>query len=146
MAMSIYAYPSMRLFTPAFIVVAVFFYHSAIADMLRTPRSRTALIIMVVTACLVAAPLISLAVGDWDKVAARVRQLSVFHQSTTLTEALIQCGRNYLAHFGYTWLIARGDPSIIQSPQAYGQLNVCIIPLLLVGVMVLIRHRRQNRS
>lgn len=145
-ALSLYSYPSMRLFTPALIIAGAFCYRRTIAAMIRESRSRNALIIMFISACLVATPLIWLAVNDWDGIAARARQLSVFHQSAGLLDVLIQCCKNYVAHFGYTWLITKGDPSIVQSPQEYGQLSVCIIPFLLAGIIILVKDRRRNRS
>jgi len=142
LALSLYAYPSMRVFTPLLLVALVIRYRTFIRGAIRDRHRRTALIGAAVTMSLVAAPLVVITCARWGQVMARAEQVSVFGQASGFGEALANIGRNYFAHFGFRWIVSRGDPSLIQWTGTSGMLNACAVPFLIVGLVVVVRTRR----
>ena len=145
-ALSLYAYPSMRLFTPGLMLVIAFGYRREIAATLRERRNAMALAAAVVAFCVVAAPMVYLTVMSWDRVMGRAEQVSLFHQQDSVWTAGAGFLQNYVAHFGPGWLMTRGDPYFVQWPGVCGQLNACVALLGLAGIVVLIRRRRTDAS
>ncbi len=144
--LSLYAYPSMRLFTPALLVALVIADRHQIVAAIRSRRNLIALVAAVIAFCVVAAPMAYLMVTSWDRVMMRAEQVSLFHQEGSFLNAGTQFAANYLAHWGPGWLITHGDPYFVQWPGAYGQLNVVVAMLSLAGLVVLVRRRRRDGS
>lgn len=141
-ALSVYTYSSMRVFTPLLACVVIYANRKGVASALRTKGNRIAMVASVVAAMVVLVPMVWLTVTEWEHVTARARQVSIFHNSATMIDALVTSVGQYLGHFGPSWLVTAGDPYIIQSPRGFGQLNVCLVPFLLLGTYCVIRGRR----
>ncbi|MEE9295285.1 MAG: glycosyltransferase family 39 protein [Phycisphaerae bacterium] len=144
-ALSLYSYPSMRVFTPAFLVAAAVIYRRPILNSVRPGRNRTAVTTALAMACVFATPIVMLTITSWEKTMARAQQVSLFHQKG-LVEALIQTASQYAAHFSPEWLFIDGDSYPVQSPPGLGQLNLVLAPFLIAGIFTAARYCRQNRT
>ena len=144
--LSQYSYASMKLFVPAMLLGVVVLYRRTLRRQLGCRRGWLALASAVAAAAVVAGPMIRLTVADWDKVNARARTESLFHREPTVTAALAQTARQYLAHYGPDWLLITGHPYVDQSPRGFGQLNWYMLLLVPAGVVAMVRYRRENRA
>lgn len=143
-ALSVYTYGSMRVFMPLLTLVTIYCYREVLAAALRARANRATLAAAVAAAIIVLTPMAWLTVTEWNHVTARALQVSVFHDSESLIEALVTCAKQFAAHFGPSWLVTEGDPYIIQSPRGFGQLNACLLPFLLLGMYFALRGRRAH--
>ncbi len=140
-----YSYPSMRLFTPIFVLLLGWFCRDTFRNMGRTSVGRRSLIVAVVTGGLILLPLISLCVTNWADLTARARQVSLFHQSDSIGGSMESIIRNYASHWGASWLLFRGDPYWIQWPGRYGVLNGLVTVFLVIGMVSVARDVRRKR-
>jgi len=145
-ALSLYSYPSMRVFTPLFVIAAAVIFRRDILGAWKSDRDRATLLIAAAAGIVVAVPMIWLTITAWDKVMGRAEQVSVFHQSASVVEALLTFGKHYVAHFGPRWLILSGDPYFVQWPGACGVLNHGVAIMFVAGLYVMFRSWRQNRT
>lgn len=145
LATSLYTYGSMRVFTPSMVFAGLLMFRRDIAAMWRTRDRRRTMLTGVAAFMMTAAPLIYVHVTRWDQVTARARQVSVFHNADSFASALLTATRNYAAHFSPVWLITHGDPSVILSPRAHGQLDPVVVMFMIVGVVVAISRVRTQR-
>ncbi len=145
-SLGLYTYPSMRLFTPAFLVAAAWIYRRELAGAWSDRKGRRAAGTMFLACFSVAAPMVFLCLTRWDQLMARAEQVSLFHNSTSFGESLLTSVTQYADHFSPRWLLTEGDRYTIQSPPGYGQLSFVAGFLLLIGAYVAIRDRHKNRS
>lgn len=143
--LSQYSYASMRLFAPAFLLGIAIICGSSLRQQLRQRSGRWALAAAVLAAGAVAGPMIHATITDWQQVNARAEMESILHQSADLGAALGLIARQYAAHFGLDWLFVTGHPYVDMSPRGCGQLNWYSLPLLVTGVVALVRSRAENR-
>jgi len=144
--LSPYSYASMKLFVPALLLGIAILYRSSLRRQLGTARNRWALLAAVAAAAVVAGPMIKLTATDWDRVNARALSESLFHTEPTFGAALGKTVRQYAAHFGPDWLFITGHPYVDQSPRGFGQLQWYSAVLLPLGLVAMLRYRRQNRG
>ncbi|MHC4064274.1 MAG: ArnT family glycosyltransferase [Planctomycetota bacterium] len=144
--LSPYSYASTKLFVPALLIGIAILYRRALGQHLRRGQSRRALLVMIGAALVVAGPMLALTVTKWNKVNARAQSESLFHREPTLGAALSGTLRQYAAHFGPDWLFVTGHPYVDQSPRGWGQLNWYMLPLLTLGLVAMVRYRKDNRA
>ncbi len=149
MGLSVYTYPSMRLFTPLFLTVTALLCRREIASCLRpteanAPINRRTAAIAIVVGLLIIAPMAWLTLTSPDRILARAAQTSVFHQSESFTAGLTLFLTQYAQHFTPNWLFLVGDRYQIQSPPGMGQIAIISAPFLLLGIFATIRQWRSS--
>jgi hypothetical protein len=82
----------------------------------------------------------------------RMKQISVFSQDSSITEALVHASRNYIGHFDDTFLFLEGDVGYTgqfitrHSVRGMGQLYIWQAPFLIIGLLGLIVRVGRKRS
>lgn len=71
----------------------------------------------------------------------RYHQIGVTAGGRSLGTGILLFIRNYLAHFSPVFLFFRGDANMRNFPQGFGQLYLCELPLIVTGIIAVIRKR-----
>ncbi len=145
-ALSLYSYGTMKLFLPAMAIVGGFIYRKQLLAHAKNRNSRRVLIVAGFVFAIVAAPMVWGTLTRWSQVNARALSQSIIHQDQPILDSLVQICRQYLSHFGMTWLFITGDLTIFQSVSTVGQLNWYMLPVLPIGLAVMWYRRRDNRA
>jgi 4-amino-4-deoxy-L-arabinose transferase-like glycosyltransferase len=140
-----YGYWPMRLYIPAFLLLAAVLSWPAALEWMRVPRGRAALLAFAAAFALTFGPLAWKHLVD-PEIARRAAMTRLWDATTPLPEVLRRVAGRYLAHFGPDFLFVRGDRFEIVSPIGQGEFHWTLLPLLLCGALAAILRFRASRT
>jgi 4-amino-4-deoxy-L-arabinose transferase-like glycosyltransferase len=140
-----YGYWPMRLYIPAFLLLAAALTWPAPLDWARERRGRVAMLAFVAAFAATFGPLAWKHLVD-PEIARRAEMTRLWDAATPLPEVLRRVAGRYAAHFGPDFLFVRGDRFEIVSPIGQGEFHWTLLPLLLCGAIAALLRLRTSRT
>jgi len=138
-----YGYPAARLFIPAFFIAGALV---TLPHWWKLPKLRRGLLSLVLFLSVFAitfGPLLWKHLTD-PAINKRGETTWIWQPDDPAMTRVGKVLTNYRLHFSLHFLFLRGDYAIDQSPPGQGQLHWYVLPFLLVGIAVAIRHYRSS--
>jgi hypothetical protein len=144
---SCYGYSAVRLFLPCFLLGLAFVCWSALRQALRSRQGRAATVAFVTAFAVFFLPL---AWAHWTDpaIGERARILGwIWDADDSLPVATAKVALRYLDHFSPVFLFVRGDLyPVLAPPAGFGLLHWYELPLLVTGVVVMLRRWRVSAA
>ena len=150
---SCYGYPAVRLFLPIFLAGCVLVTLPSWWQLARTRRGLTSLIALTLGIAITFGPLIYYHIAHADIIGKRAAYNWLWNPDDPLSVRLTKVIGRYFSHFGPEFLWTTGDHYEMLSPPAPGVFNWgtgvlhwYTVPLLLAGLIALVRGVRKSRA
>ncbi|MGD8453859.1 MAG: glycosyltransferase family 39 protein [Phycisphaerae bacterium] len=134
-----YGYFALRLVLPLLLIAIVIVGWRGWWELLRT-RGRAAVGTFVLGVALTAGPLVWQHIAHPDEMLRRGTNVVLWQPGATAGEVAHEVASRYLGHFGPDFLFLRGDHQIVNSVPGVGVLHWYALPLLIAGLVVIIRR------
>ncbi len=144
LGITLWTYNAMRVFVPMILLAGVAIYGGKIIAFARRPRGRAAIALFVFGFGIGVAPFLWACIKTPDHAWGHARANFILHQTATLGEAMVSIVETYAMQIGPSFLFLHGDPSIVQCVPGHGELYLFDALLLLLGIVRLIRRRRDE--
>lgn len=140
-----YGYPCVRLFIPALLLLTVAATRRGWAEVRRTARGRCACLAALVGFCITFLPLAIAHVID-PEINKRGEMTRVWRSGDSVWERCEKVLERYAVHYDPVFLFLRGDAWEVFSPPGGGMFHWTALPLMLCGVVVLLRFALDRRT
>lgn len=134
---SMYSYNSFRIISPIFLGIGTTHFIYINRKRLRKVLLITAVSIAIFLTSLI--PIVRLYVLDMGMMRAKAVSLE-----GTRSEKLKQFSMNYLSHFSFDFLFTKGDSNLRSQVPGFGQLFLVSFPLILLGLLEIVKKRRRQ--
>jgi 4-amino-4-deoxy-L-arabinose transferase-like glycosyltransferase len=141
-----YGYPAVRLFLPAFLLGCVLVNGHACWNLLRGRAGLLAGIALLVGVGVTFGPLAYHHLAQPEVLAKRAANIWLWEDSDPLAVRATKILARYAAHFGPDFLFVSGDQYEVQGCRGFGELQWYTLPLLVGGVVAILRTVRTSRA
>jgi 4-amino-4-deoxy-L-arabinose transferase-like glycosyltransferase len=134
---SLFAYTTARLLTPALVVALILCYW-------KRPKLSTSqmfLAFIPFAACIAA--LVAWGLSNPGKLTVRFDTISIWKDQPTFLTAVFRFASNYLDYLSPSFLFVRGDPTLRHHTGQTGELFLFMFPAMVAGVCYAWQHRRE---
>lgn len=135
LGISCYGYPAVRLFLPAFMLVAIAATWQQWWQCLKTRVGAVAVMAMIIGVAVTLGPLAWKHITEAGTIAKRGKTTMVWQEGDSTGAKVKAVMERYWKHFGPEFLFAEGDRYEIQSPPGAGQFHWYMMPLMLLGLV-----------
>ncbi|MBU0641328.1 MAG: glycosyltransferase family 39 protein [Planctomycetes bacterium] len=143
---SCYGYPAVRLFLPPFLALCFLATWRAWSGLLRERRAAIALLALLVGVGVTFGPLAYQHIAHPEQIAKRADSLWLWDTADSPGQRVQKVAGRYLAHFGPGFLFLDGDHYEILSPRGFGVVQWYMLPLLLAGLVEMVRRVPQSAA
>jgi 4-amino-4-deoxy-L-arabinose transferase-like glycosyltransferase len=141
-----YGYHALRLFIPIFLFTVCLVTLPVWWKQLKTRKGILAVLACLLGFALIFTPLVWEHIFHPEGIARHTEfQVSLIH-SDSLPLALKNMALRYVQHFGLDFLFIRGDHYQIQSPPGAGQFHWYMLPLMIAGLIAVVRQFRSSHA
>ncbi len=149
-ALGAWVYPAPRLLIPVLLAAAVLLFPRAWQRCLRDREHRLAIAAFIAALAAASAPIWWTWRHHPERLAARARSVVVFYEPTSLTDQLAAFATNYAKEFHpFTLFVGSDDIAMwgaMGQTTPYGRLLHIEAPLILAGLIVLLRRARRHST
>ncbi len=138
--LSLYTYSAARVFLPIFLVSIIILYRRELAK--GWQMSFISASILVISAL----PMLHLAIFYPHRFAARYEMISLASAEPTLAGQIMLFIKNWLTYYSPSFLFNNGDANIMFSPPGFGQLYLFMAPLIIIGLLMVIKTPGRLRT
>ncbi|MCK4752871.1 MAG: glycosyltransferase family 39 protein [Planctomycetes bacterium] len=141
-----YGYHAVRIFVPVFLLATVLVTFTGWWRCLKTRKGALAIAAFVVGFVVTFGPLVWHHIFDPDGIARHVQHQEMLWVNGKPLISLANIALRYIYHFNVGFLFLHGDNSVIQSPPGMGMFHWYMMPLMIAGLVSLIRRFRFSRA
>jgi 4-amino-4-deoxy-L-arabinose transferase-like glycosyltransferase len=146
LGISCYGYPAVRLFLPAFVIVAIGATWQQWWQCLKTRVGAVAVMAMIIGVAVTLGPLAWKHMTEAETIGKRGKTTTVWQEGDSTGAKVKAVMHRYWQHFGPAFLFARGDRYEIQSPPGAGQFHWYMMPLMLLGLVGAATKARSSQA